>query len=328
MRSWLILGVLFLLAAGAATARASGDPYADQAERIPCPAAPNGWLLPEAGGRTVLTPLTPVAGGPSDPTIFFSAPVVQVDCHYMTHAGKDFDVAVRYVLPMDLNPWNDFYIGCTSTGHPQNAATSSKAWNGRDRIYRIVGSKTWSLATFIDDLKQLTPADVPRFEAIARSMLEHAQPLAHNCKLAGNGKQTVVKALWTFSFDAETTQAGVTSSGGTTGSFTTTPEDTGAVGAIGNLQADDFRLKVSGKGKKGSLELHVGTPIDFHHGYGAVLRAHVIVLASNEDGCRRGATGQLKLSVEYLSRPSVAVQICGHVYLAGKGKVTAQMKTV
>jgi hypothetical protein len=326
----LILGVLFLLATGAATARASGDPYADQAEKIPCPAAPTGWFMPapDAGGRTVLTPLTAVAGGPSDPTTFFGAPVVQVDCHYMTHAGKDFDVAVRYVLPMDLNPWNDFYIGCTITGHPQNVATSAKAWNDKDRIFRIVGAKTWSLATFIDDLKQLTPADVPRFEAIARSMLDDAQPFAHNCKLAGNGKPTDVKALWTFSFDAQTTEAGVTSSGGTTGSFTTTPEDTGAIGTIDHLQANDFRLKVSGKEAKGSLELHVGTAIDFHHGYGAVLRAHVIVLASNEDGCKKGATGQLKLSVQYLSSPSVAVQICGHTYLAGKGTVTAQMKTV
>jgi hypothetical protein len=326
----LILGVLFVLAAGAATARASGDPYADQADRIPCPTAPSGWYLPavEAGGRTVLTPLTAVAGGPSDPTIFFGAPVVQVDCHYRTQAGKDLDVAVRYVLPMDLNPWNDFYIGCTSTGHPQNAATSAKTWNVTDRIYRIVGSKTWSLATFIDDLKQLAPADVPRFEAIARTMLADAQPLAHNCKLAGNGKPTDVKALWTFSFDAKTTQAGVTSSGGTTGSFQTTPEDSSAAGTIGNLQANDFRLKVSGKGKNGSLEIHVGTPIDFHHGYGAVLRAHIIVLASNEDGCANGATGQLRVSVQYLTAPSVAVQICGHTYLAGKGSVRAQMKTV
>jgi hypothetical protein len=327
----LILGVVLLFAAGAATARASGDPYADQAEKIPCPAAPSGWfLLPAAtGGRTVLTPLTAVAGGPSDPTTFFGAPVVQVDCHYMTHAGKDFDVAVRYVLPMDLNPWNDFYIGCTSTGHPQNEATSAKTWNDKDRIYRIVGAKTWSLATFIDDLKQLTAADVPRFEAIARSMLQNAQPFAHNCKLAGNGKPTEVKALWTFSFDAQTSQSGVTSSGGTTGSFTTTPENAGpGIGAIGNLQANDFRLKVSGKGPKGSLEIHVGTPIDFHHGYGAVLRAHIMVLASNEAGCAKGATGQLKLSVQYLTAPSVAVQICGHTYLAGKGSVRAQMKTV
>jgi hypothetical protein len=326
----LLLGVVLLLAAGAATARASGDPYADQAEKVPCPAAPAGWFEPDgAAGRTVLTPLTAVNGGPSDPTTFFGAPVVQVDCHYRTQAGKDFDVAVRYVLPMDLNPWNDFYIGCTVTGHPQNAATSAKAWDEKDRIFRIVGVKTWSLATFIDDLKQLTPADVPRFEAIAKKMFDDAQPFAHNCKLEGNGKAVEVKALWTFSFDANTTTSGVTSTGGTTGSFITSGDTpTGGVGTIGNLQANDFRLRVTGKGGKGSLEIHVGEPIDFHHGYGATLRAHIVVLDSNEDGCSKGATGQLKLAVTLLTPPSVAVQVCGHTYLAGKGEVRAQMKTV
>jgi hypothetical protein len=312
------------------TAAASDDPYHDQAERIACPAAPSGWFNPaeSAGGKTILTPLTTVAE-PAHPTTFFGAPVVEVDCHYLTTAGKNLEVIVRYALPIDLNPWNDFYIGCTVTGHPQNAATGAHPWSDHDRTYRVVGAKTWSLATFIDDLGAVGAADVPRFEAITRQMLASAQPFAHNCKLAGGGNPVDIKSIWTFSFDARTSSGGVTSSGKTSGSFVTTPDASGGpVGAITNLFADDFRLSGKGRGTTFSLELHVAAPIDFHHRYGSTLRAHVLVLASSEAGCRKGAAGTLVLSVQYLSAPQVAVKVCGHTYLAGKGQVSAQMKTV
>ena len=57
-------------------------------------------------------------------------------------------------------------------------------------------------------------------------------------------------------------------------------------------------------------------------------RRDVVVLASNESGCRTGATGTLILSVQYLTAPRVAVTVCGRTYLDGKGQVSAQMKTV
>jgi hypothetical protein len=325
-----ILAVLSMLAVSGGTAAASGNPYLDQAEKIACPAAPSGWFNPgeNDGGRTILTPLTPIVQ-PDGPTEFFSAPVVQVDCHYRTSGGKDFEVSVRYALPIDINPWNDFYIGCTVTGHPQNAATGPHAWDDQVRVYRVVGARTWSLATFIDDLGELSDGDVPRFEAIADTMLASAQPFAHNCKLAGGGGPVDIKSVWVFSFDAATSSGGVTSSGRTRGSFITTADASGgAVGTISNLAADDFRIRTRGNGQAGSLELHVGSPIAFRHGYGGVLRAHVLVLASNEPGCGKGATGTLVLTVQYLTPPSVAVQVCGHTYLDGKGQVSAQMKTV
>jgi hypothetical protein len=325
-----VVGILALLILSGGTARASQDPYQDQAEKISCPAAPPGWFNPSesAGGRTFLTPLTPIVQ-PDGPTEFFGAPVVEVDCRYMTAAGKNLSVLVRYALPIDINPWNDFYIGCTVTGHPQNLATGARAWNERDRIYRVVGAKTWSLATFIDDLRQLQPGDVPRFEAMANEMLAAAQPFAHGCKLAGNGGPVGIQSIWTFSFDAHTSGGGVTSSAKTTGSFVTTANTQGAsVGTISNLHADNFRLKAASHGSRWSLALHVAAPIGFHHGYGSVLQARVVVLASNESGCSTGATGTLILSVQYLTAPRVAVTVCGRTYLDGKGQVSAQMKTV
>ena len=62
--------------------------------------------------------------GSPDQTTFFGSPVAQLDCSYRTSDGKYLDVFVRYALPIDLNPWNDFYIGCTVTGHPQSTETA------------------------------------------------------------------------------------------------------------------------------------------------------------------------------------------------------------
>jgi hypothetical protein len=325
-----VVGILALLVLSGGSAGASGDPYRDQAEKITCPTAPSGWFNPPdaAGGRTFLTPLTPIVQ-PDGPTEFFGAPVVEVDCHYLTSSGKNIAVLVRYALPVDINPWNDFYIGCTVTGHPQNLATGPRPWTDTGRIYRAVGAKTWSLATFIDDLGQIAPGDVARFETIANEMLAAAQPFAHDCGLAGNGGPVGIQSIWTFSFDAHTSSGGVTSVGGTRGSFITTANEPGAsVGTISNLAANNFRLRATSHGRRWALALHVGAPIAFQHGYGAVLRAQVAVLASSESGCSKGATGTLMLSEQYLTPPRVAVTVCGHTYLDGKGQVSLQMKTV
>ena len=329
MRAWVIAGVLSTLVLGAGVAGASPDPYRDQAETIPCPAAPAGWSNPSEseGGRTILTPLTPLASG-LDPTVLFGAPIVELACYYRTADGKQLQVSVRYALPIDINPWNDFYIGCTALGRQQPIATAAKPWNSRDRVYRVVGVNTWSLATFVDDLKELGPNEVPRFEAITNAMLRAAQPFAHDCKLAGNGAPVDLTSLWTFSFDVQTTSAGVTSSASSSGSFVTTANTAGsAVGTIRDLRASDFRLELTGRGKPRWLTIHVGAPIEFQHTYGSLLRTQVAVTASNDAGCRKGSTGTLLVSLQQLTPPSVVVQVCGHAYLDGTGSVRARIQT-
>jgi hypothetical protein len=330
MRARLIVGVLFVLVFTAGAASASTDPYRVQAETIACPSAPSGWFNPpeSEGGRFVLTPLTAVAQT-DDPTEFFAAPIVQVDCRYLTHDGRALQVSVRYALPIDINPWNDFYVGCTVTGRPEPASTAAHAWNDHDRVYRVVGAKTWSLATFVDDLGGLGKNDVPQFEAMTDKMLKAAQPFAHNCGLAGNGGPVSLKSIWTFSFDVQTTTAGVKSSARSSGSFVTTAITSGsAVGTISNLVARNFRLEVTSKGNVEWLAIHVGAPIEFRHGYGSLLRTHLVVTASNDAGCRTGSTGTLLVSLQSLTPPRVVVQICGHTYLDGKGQVRAQIQTV
>src|SRR5258708_6095053 len=127
--AWVVLvSALSVLVLSVGTASASPDPYRDQAEKIACPSPPAGWSnIPESeGGRYILTPLTVVAQT-DDPSLIFGAPIVQVDCHYRGTGGRYLQVSVRYALPIDINPWNDFYIGCTVTGRPQPATTARHA---------------------------------------------------------------------------------------------------------------------------------------------------------------------------------------------------------
>ena len=330
MRARVIVGVLSVLVFTAGAANVSADPYRDQAESIACPSAPPGWSNPpeSEGGRSVLTPLTAVAQT-DDPTEFFAAPIVQVDCRYRTTGGKVLQVSVRYPLPIDINPWNDFYVGCTSTGRPEPASTAARAWSDDGRVYRVVGAKTWSLATFVDNLRELGKNDVPRFEAVTDAMLKAAQPFAHNCQLAGNGGPVNLKSIWTFSFDVQTTSAGVTSSARSSGSFDTTATTSGsAVGTIDNLVAKNFRLEVKSQGSTKLLAFHVAAAIEFRHGYGSFLRTHLVVIGSNDAGCRKGSTGTLLVSLQNLTPPRVVVQVCGHAYLDGKGRVGARIETV
>ena len=325
----MILGVLSVLVFTAGAESVSADPYRDQAESIACPSAPPGWSNPpeSEGGRFVLTPLTAVAQT-DDPTVRFAAPLVQVDCRYQTKDGRYLQVSVRYSLPIDINPWNDFYVGCTITGRPEPASTAARAWSDDGRVYRVVGAKTWSLATFVDNLRELGKNDVPRFEAVTDAMLKAAQPFAHNCQLAGNGGPVNLKSIWTFSFDVQTTSAGVTSSARSSGSFDTTATSGSAVGTIGNLVAKNFRLEVKNNGNTTWLAIHVGAAIEFRHGYGSLLRAHLVVIGSNDAGCRKGSSGTLMVSIQNLTPPRVVLQVCGQTFLDGNGSVSARIQTV
>jgi hypothetical protein len=330
MRARVIVGVLSVLVFTATAASVSADPYRDQAETIACPSAPPGWFNPpeSGGGRYILTPLTAVAQT-DDPTVRFGAPLVQIDCRYLTTDGRTLQVSVRYALPIDINPWNDFYVGCTVTGRPEPASTAAHAWDDQNRVYRVVGSKTWSLATFVDDLRGLGKNDVPRFEAMTDAMLKAAQPFAHNCTLAGNGGPVNLKSIWTFSFNAQTKSAGVTSSAKSSGSFVTTAITSAtAGGTISNLVAKNFHLEVTSKGSTTSIAIHVGSPIEFRHGYGSLLRANILVKASNDSGCRQGSTGTLLVSLQPLTAPRVAVHVCGRTFLDGEGSVSARIDAV
>ena len=327
-----MVGILALLILSGGTARASQDPYRDQAEKISCPAAPPGWFNPSesAGGRTFLTPLTPIVQ-PDGPTEFFGAPVVEVDCRYMTAAGKNLAVLVRYALPIDINPWNDFYIGCTVTGHPQNLATGARAWNERDRIYRVVGAKTWSLATFIDDLRA---APARRRAALRGDRRTRCSPPPSRSRTTasspGTEGRSASKSIWTFSFDAHTSGGGVTSSGEDDRVLRHDREHARRLGRDDQQppcrqlppQGGVAREQVVARAPRRSAD-RLSPRIRI-----ASYRRESSCSPRTRAGAERAPRGRCILSVQYLTAPRVAVTVCGRTYLDGKGQVSAQMKTV
>jgi len=320
---WMLLVLLGGLALTSAPAGASADPYADQAQAIGCPSGPSGWTVPAGTGRAVLTPLTNTGTDDGAP-LLYGGYAVEVDCHYFTGAGEHLEVSVRYALPIDINPFNDFDIGCTVNDFAAGVPTGAYGWNTKDRVYRVVGETSWAYATFYDYLGQLGDTDVSPFEAAARSMLKAAQPIAHQCVLAGNGKPVDIQTIWDFGFDAQTSSGGVTSTAAATGSFVTKPSSTGIEGVLGAVHASDIRLVVKRGGKTHAMTIRIGDPLGFQYGYVDTLRTAVTVVASNDPVCRAGSTGTLAVS----SLPQVSLKVCGRVYLKGAGRVRAQIVSV
>ena len=163
-------------------------------------------------------------------------------------------------------------------------------------------------------------------------MLKDAQPFAHNCKLEGNGKPVELKSIWTFSFDAHTTSSGRHEHAARRrGSFDTTGEQHRRQ-RRDDQQPPGQRLPAQGDRRKGetrSLELHVGAPIDFHHGYGSAPARPSSSSTSNEAGCGEGRNRDAGALVPVPDRLHASRSaVCGRTYLDGKGAVSAQMKTV
>ena len=129
-------------------------------------------------------------------------------CVYRAAGGKDLQVSVRYALPIDINPWNDFYIGCTVTAtrrssRPARTPGTTTIASTESSARRPGASPRSSTTSGV-----LRKDDVPRFEAMTKAMLKAAQPFAHDCKLAGNGGPVDLKSIWIFSFDVQTTTRG------------------------------------------------------------------------------------------------------------------------
>ena len=293
------------------------DPYADAASVITCPSGPSGWFVPPGSdGRYVLTPLTTTAN-----TGAYGGTQVNVDCTYWTHQGGRRTVTVRYALPNDFNPFADFYIGCKSNKMGIGGPTGPKPWDNHDRLYRVLSDTSWSYATFFDAYGQLQGNEVGTFEAITRTMLKSAEPVAHNCGL--KLVETAPQILWTFGFNANVQSNGLTTTGGTAGTFMTRPNQNGGTGALGELKAGVIVLKIS-RGSKpvGSVTLRVTDPVSFTYSYGAELRALVQVSTSTYAPCHNGATGTLTVST---NTRKATLQVCHRNLIQGTGDTNAHI---
>jgi hypothetical protein len=295
------------------------DPYEQAASVITCPAGPAGWSVPSGSqGRFVLTPMTVSGGSENEAPIAYGGRQVNVDCTYWTDKGGRLTVSARYALPSHFNPYADFYIGCRTKG---SVATQSKAWDTKDRVFRVVSPKSWSYATFYDAYAQLSGSEASAFQAIARTMLTRAEPIAHDCKLSLT--ETGPLKLWTFGFNAKVKKDGLTTTGSTSGTFFTRPNASGGTGQLGQLNANPIVLKIR-KGTKlvGKVTLLVTQPLSFKYSYGAELRAEVKVTATTYAPCNKGAKGTLMVST---NTRTASLQVCDRNALQGTGATNAHI---
>jgi hypothetical protein len=302
----------------------SADIYADEASVIACPPGPAGWSVPPGpDGRFVLTPLS-LTSQTATTNVAYGGTQVNVDCTYVSSAGGRLTVTVRYALPKNFNPFADFYIGCGTNKTGIGGPTGPKPWDTKDRQYRILSPVAWSYATFFDFYAQLKPDEVGAFESIARTMLKSSESVAHDCNL--KVEPTPPQVLWSFGFNANVTNAGVKTTGGTTGSFLTRPNQAGGTGSLGSLSADDIVLKLT-KGKKsiGSVTLKVTSPVSFKYSYGATLRALVEVKSSTYTPCRTGATGTLIVST---NTRTATLQVCHRNLIQGNGTLEPRISSL
>jgi hypothetical protein len=325
----VVVGLSCGLGTASGAGRADPDPFRDQAQRIACPAAPPGWSIPPGdetgdgqGGREILTPLTVVPeSGP------YGGDAVEVDCDYFAAGNRHLRVGVRYALPVDPNPINDFYFGCSASALSAGLPNGGFAWNAHDRIFRVVGSSTWSVATFYDFLQVLRGDEVTRFEAVTRELLGRSAPAAHGCPAPGSAGPVATRTIWDFGFALRVTSKGVTTRGGTEGSFVTTASPAGGPGVISRLSASEIVVATTPKGARRaqSTTIRIGRPLDFQARYGATLRAAVQVVASTYPPCRVGATGTLTVST---MRFVVQLDVCGRNLVQGDGPVSMHIDSV
>ncbi len=216
------------------------------ANSIACPSAPAGWTTPAGeAGRSVLSP-NPLDATPRD--LQQGTNQVTVICGY-ARAARTVKVTVNYALPTDdFNPYADFYVGCTTSYLPSGAPNGDHSWTAKARIYRVLSSASWSYAGFRDPNHQLGADDVAPFEFAARTLLKRAQPAAHSCTLPGKGGPVVVPKSWSFSFNADVVENGVTitsMSGGPGVGFGTTSVLTGKATDVIQMQIPDILVHIS-----------------------------------------------------------------------------------
>src|SRR5438105_985383 len=125
MRAVLVAAIATL--AWGAAASAAEVPNANS---IACPAAPSGWTLPKDMGRWVVSP-NQADAVPSrlndnwDP----GRDQVTVFCNYFTKTANTLLLQVSYALPGNINPFNDFDVGCVDNSPSPGGA---RVWDTKN----------------------------------------------------------------------------------------------------------------------------------------------------------------------------------------------------
>ena len=261
---------------------------------IACPSAPDGWkALPVR--KTIATPQS-VPEAAAEEHMATGGNLVTVSCTYYASPVRQVTARVSYALPTDINPVNDFYWGC---------GTGDQPWDTSYRVYRVPSSSQWALGMFDDIAGYMPDNQAPKFESVAKELLQNANGYAHPCKNA-----TTPTALTSrFSFDIYVAGANIKSM------FWT--DDAKAKNGVAPITQSDqttspFQVPLGGKTVPLTIELVKG--IDFKSSTAHTndtVRYAVKVVSTKVPQCSRGATGTLTIS----SRPFVSLNVCGRSFL-------------
>jgi hypothetical protein len=281
---------------------AAGLPYKDP-KGIACPAAPAGWTIAPGdstdtppGGRTITQPSTVGGDGGAQ-----GGTEIDVACQYSDAAsGGILRMDVRYALPSDPAPGNDFYFGCSSSG---------VAWSDSLRTYHVMSPTQWAVASFSDTARQLKTADVPAFEGVAKKLLSNADGFGHACSTAAGQTATLFSYQLSFAGPAGNgkvafqTSAALISSGSLPVVSTTTPQ---------------YKLRLP----KGPVTVKVTSGVKYYPAVSTQkprLELNVKLVKSALPGCVGATKGTL-----VLTESTLQLKACGKSFDGGKttGKVT------
>jgi len=264
-------------------------------DAIACPAAPQGWNHP-AVAKTVSTPQTTSGGyGSNYEQVAGGGNAVTVTCEYHNTSVKQVYVAVSFALPSDLNPLNDFDLGCSR---------GDVNWNSSDRVYRVSSPDQWALATLVDDRASLRTNDVPAFQRVTRGLLQNAKGYGHSCVVTP--RPTELRARFYFDIRAGGDNIKAT--------FWSPPSPSkSGIYSINEITPVTAALQVNTKVGVRVLKIRFTRGIDYRLQTAklpARVRFGVSVAASKIPSCRTGATGTLTISTPL----SVVVDVCGQSF--------------
>lgn len=292
-----------------------------------CPGPPAGWTA---------SPWNPVLTTPSALNIRHTKTGAAVDTSYpgsdqetvSCYYGHSSDsnglyVSANLALPViDVNPLNDFYIGCGSnkTNYTPPGIPS----------YIAESTTRYAYAKFTDNNHALTQDDLPVFEALTRQLLQYVEPAAHTCKL-DTTHPVAVPALKSFGFKVSLKGTRLRASTSVAGAFDTAGGPTASNHyKVSILHVEPtFRMKVTQRGVAHRLSLHFSNPTFYYLAPVSRLVLHVTVWSSTVRGCPKGSHGTMTLTTSLAygrTRPTKGkLDLCRSVFGKAKQKITGQI---
>jgi hypothetical protein len=292
---WLVALVGCSLAIGYGMLPSFGRAGVKDPSTIQCPSPPAGWSRPPVS-KSVSTPenTNPGYGGNYE-QVGAGGNNATVNCVYHDTSAKQVNVILSFALPTDLNPFNDFFFGCSK---------GDVGWNNTGRVYRIASADQWAIATLMDPSRYMSPGDVPKFEAIARRLLQNGNGYGHSCSLVLRPTQILSR----YFFDIRVGGTNLSAS-----FWTPSSPEKGNLYVITKVTPATAAMSVDTSSGTRVLAVKLTHGIDYRLATARTplqARFGIRLTSSTVAGCGRGATGTLAIAAPL----SVTITACGRVF--------------